>query len=80
MSCCKMPIVLLCLGSAWSLQFKGRCNQAATCDVMMDKLKYFYGFVNFSVGNVIFLYNIHFHNQHLDRQNDMLNLDIWPLA
>ena len=26
---------------------KGRCNEAATCDVMMDKSKYFYRFVKF---------------------------------
>ncbi len=36
--------------------FKGRCNQAATCDVMMDKSKYFYRFVKFSVGNVIYCF------------------------
>ena len=47
----------------------GRCNEAATCDVMMDKSKYFYRFVKFSVGN-----------KYLDGENDMLNLDIWPLG
>ncbi len=30
----------------------GRCNEATTCDVKMDKSKYFHIFVKFSVGNV----------------------------
>ncbi len=51
-----------------ALKFKciheGRCNQAATCDVMMDKSKYFYRFVKC----------------YLDRQNDELNLYIGPLG
>ena len=36
------------------IQFpKGRCNEIATYDVMMDKSKYSYEFVKFGVGNVI---------------------------
>ena len=58
-----------------SLPFKGRCNEAATCDVMMEKSKYFYRFVKFSVGNVIFLYK-----KYLDRQNDEFKFYIWPLG
>ena len=39
-----------------------------------------YRFVKFSVGNVIFLYPEAISNKYLDRENDMLNLDIWPLS
>ncbi len=72
------------------IQFpKGRCNEIATYDVMMDKSKYSYEFVKFGVGNVInaffivlyyFQYPEAISNQHLNRQTDMLNLDIWPVS
>ncbi len=40
------------------VHLKGRCSLGETCDVMMDKSKYFHEFVKFRVGNLIFLYNI----------------------
>ena len=66
-------LIVLYRKTVWILKLWGRCNEAATCDVMMDKSKYFFRFVKFSVGNVI-------SNKYLDGENDMLNLDIWPLG
>ncbi len=75
------PFYRICLKTAdrtemsWFDIHVGRCSLGETCDVMMDKSKYFHQFVKFRVGNVIFLYNI---NQYENLQKDSLKFHIWP--